>query len=134
MGNDNYYWTWMENAPSDFDTKLFLEFDINDRYGEKYINKNPFLGLKGTTYLEAGYVYAPYIPMVIQEQFSPKKSIMSRYSEKTINKDFYGEMNHVVKDFNDDVKQIAKYYTGNTFVDYFSLIFLILFLILTAPS
>ena len=68
--------------------------------------------------LEQGYVYAPYIPMTttsvisgytsknisrkqkinkifgldlnIKDEFSPSKSIMSRYSKKIINNNFYG--------------------------------------------
>jgi hypothetical protein len=68
--------------------------------------------------LEQGYVYAPYIPMTttsvisgytsknisrkrkinkifsldldIKDEFSPSKSIMSRYSKKIINNRFYG--------------------------------------------
>lgn len=68
--------------------------------------------------LEQGYVFAPYIPMTttsvvsgytsknttrkrkiskifdlgldIEDDFSPSKSIMSRYSKKIINNNFYG--------------------------------------------
>ena len=68
--------------------------------------------------LEQGYVYAPYIPMTttsvisgytsrnttrkrkiskifnlgldIKDEFSPSKSIMSRYSTKNINNKYYG--------------------------------------------
>jgi len=68
--------------------------------------------------LEQGYVYAPYIPMTtsqvvvdygsknisrkrkinkifdlgldVKDEFSPSKSIMSRYSKKIINNNFYG--------------------------------------------
>ena len=75
------------------------------------------IGKKGSS-LEQGYVYAPYIPMTttsvisgytsknttrkrkiskifdlgldIEDDFSPSKSIMSRYSTKTINSKYYG--------------------------------------------
>lgn len=49
------------------------------------------------SYLESGYVFAPYVPL----QMSPltpetfenmKKSIQSYYGKKMVNKDFYGEI------------------------------------------
>ena len=74
------------------------------------------IGKKGN--LEQGYVYAPYIPMTttsvisgynsknvsrkrkinkifnlgldIKDEFSPSKSIMSRYSKTIINTNYYG--------------------------------------------
>ena len=70
--------------------------------------------------LEQGYVYAPYIPMTttsvisgytsknvsrkrkinkifdlgldVKDEFSPSKSIMSRYSKKIINAKYYGNI------------------------------------------
>ena len=74
------------------------------------------IGKKGN--LEQGYVYAPYIPMTtsqvivgygfknisrkwkinkifdlgldIKDEFSPNKSVMSRYSKQVINSKYYG--------------------------------------------
>ena len=49
------------------------------------------LGFKGTTFLESGYVYAPYVPMIIEpEPFQPRRSISSRYATKMVNNSFYG--------------------------------------------
>ena len=77
------------------------------------------MGNKGS--LEAGYVYAPYIPMVtsqvivdygsskrvnrkrkinnifdlglnFKDDFSPSKSIVSRYSKKIVNNSYYGNI------------------------------------------
>lgn len=77
------------------------------------------IGRKSDSLIEPGYVYAPYIPMQtsstvvsgynskniirkkkinkifnlgldIKDEFSPIKSITSRYSTKTINSKYYG--------------------------------------------
>ena len=79
------------------------------------------IGKKSKDILEAGYVYAPYITMTtsqvvvgygsknvsrkrkinkifdlgldIKDEFSPSKSIMSRYSKKMINSKYYQNIN-----------------------------------------
>lgn len=38
-------------------------------YGEKYLDKGNFLFRKGVTFLEAGYIYSPYIPMQDMRQY-----------------------------------------------------------------
>ena len=43
---------------------ILIEFEY-DRYGTKFIQFGSIIGHKGNTFLEAGYVYAPYIPMFI---------------------------------------------------------------------
>ena len=77
------------------------------------------IGKKSDSLIEPGYVYAPYIPMTtsqvivdygsskrvnrkrkinkifdlgldFKDEFSPSKSIMSRYSKKIINAKYYG--------------------------------------------
>ncbi len=53
------------------------------------------IGFKSETFLESGYVYAPYIPMVEQTiieegNFFPSKELESRYATKKINSNFYG--------------------------------------------
>ncbi len=102
------------------DYRLLLEFDIEDRYGEKFVSNNPFLGYKGEQFLQSGMIFAPYIPMVeaitivedqeearqLWERFAPKKSITERYAQKTVNKKFYEE-----------VRTLSKYYTGTTFTE-----------------
>lgn len=47
------------------------------------------------SWLEAGYVFAPYIPMqrtpvMIDDSFEPTKGILSRYAGMTINSRYYG--------------------------------------------
>jgi hypothetical protein len=72
--------------------------------GSRYIvYKDPYmpanivlLGHKGDTFLEAGYVYAPYIPLQLTQtiydpnDFTPRKGIMTRYAKKMVNNRFYG--------------------------------------------
>lgn len=66
-------------------------------YKDPYFPTNKILvGLKGSTFLESGYVYAPYVPLILtpviyaQEDFSPRKGIMTRYGKKMVRSDFYG--------------------------------------------
>jgi len=54
------------------------------------------LGHKGNTFLEAGFIYAPYIPLQLTQtiydpnDFTPRKGIMTRYAKKMVNNRFYG--------------------------------------------
>jgi hypothetical protein len=66
-------------------------------YKDPYFPTNRILiGLKGNTFLETGYVYAPYIPLILTpivhsaEDFTPRKGIMTRYGKKMVRADFYG--------------------------------------------
>lgn len=66
-------------------------------YKDPYMPANiVLLGHKGNTFLEAGYVYAPYIPLQLTQtiydpnDFTPRKGIMTRYAKKMINNRFYG--------------------------------------------
>lgn len=66
-------------------------------YKDPYMPSNVVLvGHKGNTFLEAGYVYAPYIPLQLTQtiydptDFTPRKGIMTRYAKKMINNRFYG--------------------------------------------
>jgi hypothetical protein len=66
-------------------------------YKDPYFPRNKILlGYKGGTYLETGYVYAPYVPLIVtptifgQEDFTPRKGVMTRYGKKMVRSDFYG--------------------------------------------
>jgi len=72
---------------------------LNNRY---VVYKDPYfptnkilLGLKGNTFLESGYIYAPYVPLILtpviyaQEDFTPRKGVMTRYGKKMVRADFY---------------------------------------------
>lgn len=66
-------------------------------YKDPYFPTNKILiGLKGKTMLESGYIYAPYVPLILtpviyaQEDFTPRKGVMTRYGKKMVRADFYG--------------------------------------------
>lgn len=72
---------------------------LNNRF---VVHKDPYfpsnkilIGLKGSTFLESGYIYAPYIPLLLtpviyaQDDFTPRKGVMTRYGKKMVRSDFY---------------------------------------------
>ena len=73
---------------------------LNNRftvYKDPYFPRNKVLvGYKGGSYLETGYVYAPYVPLIVTptifapEDFTPRKGVMTRYGKKMVRADFYG--------------------------------------------
>lgn len=62
------------------------------------------LGRKGSSFLESGYVYAPYVPLQVTptifgvEDFTPRKMVMCRYGKKMVRSDFYALV--IVRDMN----------------------------------
>jgi len=54
------------------------------------------IGHKGSSILDSGYIYAPYIPLQLTptmynpDNFAPVKGIMTRYAKKCVNNRFYG--------------------------------------------
>jgi len=51
----------------------------------------PKIGFKGSAILDAGYVYAPYIPLQLTgDPIQPHGDIMSKYATKMIDSKFYG--------------------------------------------
>jgi hypothetical protein len=68
-----------------------------DVYVDPYFPRNLILvGRKGNSFLESGYVYAPYVPLQITptifgtEDFVPRKGVMTRYGKKMVRPDMYG--------------------------------------------
>lgn len=66
-------------------------------YKDPYFPRNKILvGYKGGSYLETGYVYAPYVPCIVTptifgtEDFSPRRGIMCRQGKKMVRSDFFG--------------------------------------------
>ena len=66
-------------------------------YKDPYFSRNKILiGYKGGSYLETGYVYAPYVPLIVTptifapEDFTPRKGVMTRYGKKMVRSDFFG--------------------------------------------
>jgi hypothetical protein len=56
------------------------------------------IGLKGGSFLESGFVWAPYIPLQVTptfldpSDFSFRKGLRTRYAKKLLRPDFYGQM------------------------------------------
>ena len=73
---------------------LSKKFDV---YVDPYFPRNLVLvGRKGNSFLESGYVYAPYVPLQVTptifgvEDFVPRKGVMTRYAKKMVRPDMYG--------------------------------------------
>jgi len=73
---------------------LSKKFDV---YVDPYFLRNVILvGRKGGSFLESGYVYAPYVPLQVTptifgvEDFVPRKGVMTRYAKKMVRGDMYG--------------------------------------------
>jgi len=68
-----------------------------DVYVDPYFPRNVVLvGRRGNSFLESGYVYAPYVPLQVTptifgtEDFVPRKGVMTRYGKKMVRPDMYG--------------------------------------------
>lgn len=71
--------------------------------GRWKVYKNPYygaddfiVGYKGESYLEGGYVYAPYLPLyttptIMLDDFVNRKGVATRYGKKMINSKFYAK-------------------------------------------
>jgi hypothetical protein len=66
-------------------------------YKNPYMTENQILlGFRGTQFLEAGAVFAPYIPLIMTplvydpETFTPRKGLLTRYGKKILRPEFYG--------------------------------------------
>ena len=73
---------------------LNKKFDV---YVDPYFYRNVVLvGRKGGSFLESGYVYAPYVPLQTtptifgEDDFTPRKGVMTRYAKKMVQPDMYG--------------------------------------------
>ena len=75
---------------------------INNRYT---VYKNPYMkentilmGFRGSQFLEAGAVFAPYIPLIMTpmvydpDTFTPRKGLLTRYAKKVVRPEFYGKI------------------------------------------
>jgi len=75
---------------------------INGRYK---VYKNPYMventilmGFRGSQFLEAGAVFAPYIPLIMTplvydpDTFTPRKGLLTRYAKKMLRPEFYGKI------------------------------------------
>ncbi len=81
---------------------------INSRqkvYKNPYMKENQILlGFRGGQFLEAGAVFAPYIPLIMTPlvydpaTFTPRKGLLTRYAKKMVRPEFYGKI--IVSDLN----------------------------------
>jgi hypothetical protein len=75
---------------------------LNSRYT---VYKNPYMtentilmGFRGSQFLEAGAVFAPYIPLIMTpllydpDTFTPRKGLLTRYAKKMLRPEFYGKV------------------------------------------
>lgn len=68
------------------------QFDV---YKDPYMTTTQYvMGYKGPSFLDAGYVFAPYVPLYttptfVLADFVGTKGMMTRYGKKTINNRFY---------------------------------------------
>jgi len=75
---------------------------LNNRYT---VYKNPYmtenvilLGYRGGQFLEAGAVFAPYVPLIMTplvynpDNFTPRKGLLTRYAKKVIRPEFYAKI------------------------------------------
>lgn len=102
--------SWKSNFKIDSDGQISGEMTIGNEpagtlnnkykvYKDPYFPSNRILiGLKGSSFLESGYIYAPYIPLILtpvvygQEDFTPRRGIMTRYAKKMVRSDFFGSV------------------------------------------
>ena len=80
---------------------LSKKFDV---YVTHAFPRNVILvGRKGGSFLESGYVYAPYVPLQVTptifdpDTFVPRKAVMTRYGKKMVRPDMYGLV--IIADF-----------------------------------
>ncbi len=75
---------------------------LNSRY---QVYKNPYMtenvilaGFRGSQFLEAGAVFAPYIPLIMTplvydpDTFTPRKGLLTRYAKEMLRPEFYGKV------------------------------------------
>jgi hypothetical protein len=75
---------------------------INNRYT---VYKNPymtenliFMGYRGSQFLEAGAVFAPYVPLIMTplvydpETFTPRKGLLTRFAKKMLRPEFFAKI------------------------------------------
>ena len=68
-------------------------------YKNPYMKENQILlGFRGGQFLEAGAVFAPYIPLIMTplvydpDTFTPRKGLLTRYAKKMVRPEFYGKI------------------------------------------
>ena len=100
---DDLEYFHVSNAAPDQDQYNMGIEKIGTLSGRYTVYRDPYfpaskvlIGHKGTSLLDTGYVYAPYVPLQLTPtmynpfNFAPIKGIMTRYAKKVVNNRFYG--------------------------------------------
>lgn len=100
--DDLEYFHVSNAAPEEDKYNMGIE-RVGSLQGRYQVYRDPYfpadtilLGHKGTSLLDTGYIYAPYVPMQLTPTmynpftFAPVKGIMTRYAKKVVNNKFYG--------------------------------------------
>jgi hypothetical protein len=68
-------------------------------YKNPYMTENTILvGFRGKQFLEAGAVFAPYVPLIMTpliydpNTFTPRKGLLTRFAKKMLRPEFYGKI------------------------------------------
>ena len=101
----------VSNAAADQDQYNMGIEKIGTLSGRFTVDRDPYfpanqvlIGHKGTSLLDTGYVYAPYVPLIMTPlvydpvNFTPRKGVMTRYAKKMVRPEFYGKV--IVADVN----------------------------------
>ena len=100
---DDLEYFHVSNAAPDQDKYNMGIERVGSLQGRYQVYRDPYfpadtilMGHKGTSLLDTGYIYAPYVPMQLTPTmynpftFAPVKGIMTRYAKKMVNNKFYG--------------------------------------------
>jgi len=100
---DDLEYFHVSNAGPEADTYNMGIEKIGSLAGRYQVYRDPYLpagkviiGHKGKSLLDAGYIYAPYVPLQLTPtmynpfNFTPIKGIMTRYAKKMVNNRYYG--------------------------------------------
>lgn len=103
--DDLEYFHVSNAAPEEDQYNMGIE-KIGSLGGRYTVYRDPYfppgkvlIGHKGTSLLDAGYIYAPYVPLQLTPtmynpfNFTPIKGIMTRYAKKMVNNRYYGVIN-----------------------------------------
>jgi len=90
VGSDDDRGSWGAEKVGSLSNKM-------DIYVDPYFPRQVVLvGRKGSSFLESGYVYAPYVPLQVTptildpDDFKPRKGVMTRYAKQMVRADMYG--------------------------------------------
>jgi len=103
---DDLEYFHVSNAQTEQDSYNMGIEKIGSVAGRYQVYRDPYfpagkilIGHKGKSLLDAGYIYAPYVPLQLTPtmynpfNFTPIKGIMTRYAKKMVNNRYFGVIN-----------------------------------------